>query len=260
MKKKLIIKIGTSTLTAGTNRISYAKIEDIARQIVMLKNNYEFILVSSGAIATAKQFIEINGYNKYIDSKQAMVAIGQPKMMKVYDEIFGSFGLKIAQCLLTYRDFENITAKTNIKNTIDKLLAYDYIPIINGTAAIEEIILGDNDKLSALVAIIIDADLLIIASDIDGLYNQNPHLNKNAKFIKEVKNLKQVKFFIKEKKTTLGTGGMTSKIQAVEICRQKNIEVWIVNGRKNNFIIDAMQNKIPFTKFKTKKNKKFKTF
>jgi len=252
MKKKLILKIGTSTLTAGTNRISYAKIEDIARQIVILKNNYEFVLVSSGAIATAKQFIEINGYNKHADSKQAMAAIGQPKLMKIYDEIFSSFGLKIAQCLLTYRDFEDSMAKTNTKNTIDKLLAHNYIPIINenDTVAIEEIILGDNDKLSALVAIIINADLLIISSDIDGLYDQNPHLNKKAKLIKKVTDLKQVKPFIQEKKSNLGTGGMTSKIQAAEICKQKKIEMWIVNSGENNFLIDAFQNKIPFTKFK----------
>ncbi len=252
MKKKLILKIGTSTLTAGTNRISYAKIEDIARQIVMLKKDYDIVLVSSGAIATAKQFVDIAGYNKYIDSKQAMAAIGQPKLMKIYDEIFSSFGLKIAQCLMTYRDFEDKTAKINTKNTINKLLEHDYIPIINenDTVAIEEIVLGDNDKLSALVAVNTDADLLVIASDIDGLYDKNPHLNKDAILIKQVNDLKKATSFIKEKKSDLGTGGMTSKIQAAEICKQKKVEMWIVNGEKNNFLIDALKNKIYFTKFK----------
>ena len=202
MKKKIVLKIGTSTLTAGSNRISYGKIEDIARQFVILKKEYDLILVSSGAIATAKQFVEINGYNNKVDSKQAMAAIGQPKLMKIYDEIFGNFGLKIAQCLLTYRDFENIIAKTNTKNTINKLLKHGYIPIINenDTVAIEEIVLGDNDKLSAFVATVIGADLLIIASDIDGLYDQNPFLNKKAKIIKEVKDSKKIISFIKEKK------------------------------------------------------------
>ena len=251
MKRKLIIKIGTSILTAGTNRISYAKIEDIARQIVVLKKDYEIVLVSSGAIATARQFVEINGYDKYVDSKQAMAAIGQPKLMKIYDEIFSSFGLKVAQCLMTYRDFENTIAKANTKNTINKLLEHDYIPIINenDTVAIEEIILGDNDKLSALVASVMDADLLIIASDIDGLYDQNPHLNKEAKLIQEVTNLKQVMSFAKEKKSDLGIGGMTSKIQAAKICEQKSIEMWIVNGGRKNFLIEALQDKISFTKF-----------
>ncbi len=254
MKKKLIIKIGSSTLTVGTNRISYAKIEDIVRQIVVLKKDYEIILISSGAIATARQFIEINGYDKYVDSKQAMAAIGQPKLMKIYDEIFNSFGLKVAQCLMTYRDFENTTAKINTKNTINKLLKYGYIPIINenDTVAIEEIVLGDNDKLSALVASVTDADLLVIASDIDGLYDQNPHLNKKAKLIQEVTNLEEVKSFAKDKKSNLGAGGMISKIQAAEICEQKSIEMWIVNGGKNNFLIDALENKISFTKFITR--------
>lgn len=252
MKKKLILKIGTSTLTAGTNRISYAKIEDIARQMASLKNNYDIVLVSSGAIATAKQFVDITGYNKYVDSKQAMAAIGQPKLMKIYDEIFSSFGLKIAQCLMTYRDFKNEAGKTNTKNTINKLLEHKYIPIINenDTVAIEEIILGDNDKLSALVAVIMDADLLVIASDIDGLYDQNPKINKKAKLIEKVDNLTKAMTFIKEKKSKLGTGGMTSKIQAAKICKQKHVEMWIVNGEKNNFLINALQNKISFTKFK----------
>ena len=253
MKRKIILKIGTSTLTAGTNRISYAKIEDIARQAVILKDDYDFVLVSSGAIATAKQFVEIYEYRKHVDSKQAMAAIGQPKLMRIYDEIFGSFGLRIAQCLLTYRDFQDSSAKINTKNTIDKLIKHDFIPIVNenDTVAIEEIVLGDNDKLSALVAVITDADLLVIASDIDGLFDKNPHLNKDAKLIEEIKDLRHARLFIEEKESSLGTGGMSSKLQAAEICRQKNIEMWIVNGRSNNFLVDAFQGKRPFTKFRT---------
>lgn len=252
MKKKLIIKIGTSTLTAGTNRISYAKIEDLARQIVHLKKDFDIVLVSSGAIATAKQFVDINGDHKYLDSKQAMAAIGQPKLMRFYDEIFGSFGLKVAQCLLTYSDFKDRVAKANTKKTINKLLDFGYIPIINenDTVATEEIVVGDNDKLSALVAVITEADLLVIASDIDGLYDKNPHLNKDAKLIQEVKELKGIKGYAKEKKSSLGTGGMTTKIQAAEICREKKIEMWIVNGGGNNFLVEALEGKISFTRFR----------
>lgn len=252
MKKKIVLKIGTSTLTAGSSRISYGKIEDIARQLVSLRENYDIVLVSSGAIANAKQFTNINGYNKNVDSKQAMSAIGQPKLMRLYDEIFESFGLHIAQCLMTYRDFENKKAKVNTRNTISKLLEYNYIPIVNenDTVAIEEIVIGDNDQLSAYVADIIDADVLIMASDIDGLYDKNPHINKEAKLIEEVKDLQKIKLFVQEKKSELGTGGMTTKIEAVKICRKKKIEVWIVNGGKTNFLINAIQGKIPFTKFK----------
>lgn len=252
MKKKLVIKIGTSTLTAGTSRISYAKIEDLARQILKLRGKYDIVLVSSGAIATARQFADLNGKSRFLDSKQAMAAIGQPKLMRFYDEIFGSFGLCVAQCLLTHSDFKDRTAKANTKKTINKLLAFGYIPIINenDTVATEEIVVGDNDKLSALVAVIVNADLLVIASDIDGLYDRNPHLEKDAKLIREVRDLKKVRTFSQERKSNQGTGGMTTKLQAAAICQEKKIEMWIVNGGSNDFLVEALADRISFTKFK----------
>ena len=258
MKKKIIIKIGTSTLTAGTNRISFAVIESLARQIVELKKEYEIVIVSSGAIATARQFVEISGYQKRVDSKQAMAAIGQTKLMELYDGIFRTFGLNIAQILLTYRDFENPVAIENTRNTINRLWQVDYIPIVNenDTVSIEEIMLGDNDKLSALVATIIDANLLVLVSDIDGIFNQNPHLHSDAKLIAEVTDLESIMNFIEEKESTLGTGGMSSKIHAAEICMTNSVEMWIVNGQRANYIIKALHNEIPFTRFKTKKVKK----
>ncbi len=254
MKKKLIIKIGTSTLTAGTNRISFAVIESLARQIVELKKAFDVVIVSSGAIATARQFVEIKGFNKKVESKQAMAAIGQTKLMELYDDIFSTFGLNIAQILMTYRDFENPTANENTRNTIQKLWEADYIPIVNenDTVSIEEIVLGDNDKLSALVAAIMDADLLIIVSDIDGIYTCNPHLHREAELISEVSDLKTVESCIEEMDSELGTGGMSSKIHAAEICMRHNVEMWIVNGQRANYIIKAMNGGIPFTKFSTK--------
>ncbi|MDK2969289.1 MAG: glutamate 5-kinase [Bacteroidota bacterium] len=254
MKKKLIIKIGTSTLTAGTNRISFAVIESLARQIVVLKKEYDIVIVSSGAIATARQFVEIKGYNKRVDSKQAMAAIGQTKLMEIYDSIFSTFGLNIAQILMTYRDFENATAKENTRNTIKKLWEADYIPIVNenDTVSIEEIVLGDNDKLSALVAVITEADLLILVSDIDGIFTANPHLHADAKLIKEVSDLNNIKQCIEEKESMLGTGGMSSKIHAADICMNHGVEMWIVNGQRENYIVKALANEIPFTKFYSK--------
>lgn len=252
MKKKLIIKIGTSTLTAGTNRISFAVIENLARQIVELKDKFDIVIVSSGAIATARQFVEIKGFNKHVDSKQAMAAIGQTRLMELYDSIFSNFGLNIAQILLTYRDFENPTAKENTKNTIYKLWEADYIPIVNenDTVSIEEIVLGDNDKLSALVAAILGADLLILVSDIDGIFHRNPHLHPDAKLITHVSDLETIKPYVEEKESALGTGGMSSKIQAAKICMKNDVEMWIVNGQRPNYIINALNNTIPFTKFK----------
>jgi glutamate 5-kinase len=252
MKKKLIIKIGTSTLTAGTNRISFAVIESLARQIVDLKKEFEVVIVSSGAIATARQFVEIKGFNKHVDSKQAMAAIGQTKLMELYDTIFSTFGLNIAQILMTYRDFENPIAAENTRNTIKRLWQADYIPIVNenDTVSIEEIVLGDNDKLSALVAVITEADLLMLVSDIDGIFNHNPHLHPDARLISNVSDLDSIKECIEEKESSLGTGGMSSKVHAAEICIRNGVEMWIVNGQRANYIIKAMNNEIPFTRFK----------
>ena len=131
MKKKLVLKIGTSTLTGGTKLISRGKVEDIGRQILALRDRYDIVLVSSGAIATAKQYINIKDAGRIVESKQAMAAIGQPLLMRIYNEIFGDFGIRTAQCLMTYRDFENETSRTNTLNTISELIKYDYVPIIN---------------------------------------------------------------------------------------------------------------------------------
>lgn len=255
-KKKLILKLGSAILTAGTDRISYAKIEDIARQIIALRDRYDIVLVSSGAIATARQYVPIaigiKSEGAQIDSKQALSAIGQPKLMRIYDEVFSSFGLNVAQCLLVYRDFESDVAKANIQNTIGKLLEIGYTPIINenDTVSADEIVLGDNDKLSALVAVNTQADLLVLASDIDGLYDKNPFLNENARLIEEVADLESVKASIEERASKLGTGGMTTKIQAAKICRDAGIEMWILNGGHPNFIVDALEGKKVFTRFR----------
>jgi glutamate 5-kinase len=181
-----------------------------------------------------------------------MAAIGQPKLMRFYEEIFEKYSLKTAQCLMTYRDFENDNSKENTKSTLLKLLEHGYIPIVNenDTVAVEEILLGDNDKLSALVASVIDAGILIIASDIDGLYDSNPHLNSDARLIEEVSDLDIVKNFVADKCGGQGTGGMSSKIEAARICQKSKVSMWIVNGGVNNFIVKALTNKILFTKFK----------
>jgi glutamate 5-kinase len=252
MKKKLIIKIGTSTLTAGTNRISFAVIESLARQIVELKAEYDIVIVSSGAIATARQFVEISGFARQVESKQALAAIGQTKLMELYDSIFSTFGLNIAQILLTYRDFENPVANENTRNTIKRLWQVDYIPIVNenDTVSIEEIVLGDNDKLSALVATITGADKLILVSDIDGIFDRNPHLHADARLIAEVSDLDSIREYIEEKESRLGTGGMSSKIHAADICMQHGVEMWIVNGQRANYIIEAMHGRSPFTRFR----------
>jgi glutamate 5-kinase len=256
MKKKLVLKIGTSTLTAGTKLISRGKVEDIGRQILSLRNEYQIILVSSGAIATAKQYINITDAGKLVESKQAMAAIGQPLLMRIYNEIFGDFGIRTAQCLMTYRDFENETSRKNTLNTISELIKYGFVPIINenDTTAVEEIILGDNDKLSALVAALIRADLLVLASDIDGVFDKNPHLHRDARHIPAIKNIADAKALVEERDSGLGTGGMNSKLEAAIICQREDIETWIVNGAGNNFLINALDGKTLYTRFTVAEN------
>ena len=250
-KKILILKIGSSTLTAGSDRISRGKTEDIARQIVQLQKDYHIAIVSSGAIATAKHFAAVNQWQMSA-SRQALSAIGQPILMQIYNEIFRDFGIASAQCLLTYRDFDNQDAQTNIKNTLSDLFNNNFIPIINenDTIAIDEIVFGDNDKLSAYVANLLNADLLMLASDIDGLFDKNPHKDPTARLIPEINDIKLCQQYIDEHSDNdLGTGGMTSKIQAAEICSRSQTEMWIVNGGKNNFILDSIEQKTPHTRF-----------
>ncbi|HMQ03645.1 MAG TPA: glutamate 5-kinase [Pyrinomonadaceae bacterium] len=251
MKKKLVLKIGTSTLTNGTRLISRGKIEDIGRQILALRDEYDTLLVSSGAIAAAKQYINIRDAGKPIESKQAMAAIGQPVLMRTYNEVFGDLGIQTAQCLMTYRDFDNETSRQNTLNTVTELLRYNYLPIINenDTTAVEEILLGDNDRLSALVAVLINADLLVLVSDIEGLFDKNPHLHSDAKLITEVRNIDEARSLVEERDSEFGTGGMNSKLEAAMLCQKAGIATWIVGGGRNDFLADAFSGKTAFTRF-----------
>ncbi len=256
MKKKLVLKIGSSTLTAGTKLISRGKIEDIGRQILELRDGCDIVLVSSGAIAAAKQYINIKDAGRPVESKQAMAAIGQPLLMRTYHEIFSDFGIPTAQCLMTYRDFENDTSRQNTLNTISELIKFGYLPIVNenDTTSVEEILLGDNDKLSALVATLINADLLVLASDIDGVFDKNPHIHADAELVPEIRDIDEARQLVEERESGLGTGGMNSKLEAAMICRQRKIETWIVNGGKANFLVEALDGRLPFTKFKPERN------
>ncbi len=251
-KKRILLKIGSNTLTKETNHISRGKIEDIARQIAKLKNEYEFIIVSSGAIAAAKQFVNIEGNGKAINVKQALASIGQLHLMRIYQENFRELGLFVSQCLLSYSDFEKKVSKENIISTINVLLENGYIPIINenDTVATDEIQFGDNDKLAALTAVLLDVDLLIIATNTNGFYTKESIKKNNPESILEVHNLNDLKKEVSIEKSSHGTGGMQSKIDAIKIANDTNIETWVVNGLKDNFISNAMNNKIPFTKIK----------
>lgn len=250
-KDIIVIKVGSSTLTAGTERISRGKIEELARQIETLKENFRVVLVSSGAIATARQFTKLEDWKNEIGSKQALAAIGQPKLMRFYFEVFNDFQLNIAQCLLTYRDFKSEESRRNTLNTLLALLNNGYVPIINenDTVAVDEIELGDNDKLSAKVATLVRANTLVLISDINGVYDKNPHLYPDANLITEVTDISALHQYIEEKKDTQGRGGMTSKLEAAQICINEGIDTIITNGSNPNFIVDSLSGVLPCTKF-----------
>lgn len=251
-KKRILLKIGSNTLTKETNQISRGKIEDIARQIATLEDEYEFIIVSSGAIAAAKQFVKLEHHGAEINVKQALAAIGQPHLMRIYQENFRELGLLTSQCLLSYSDFENADAKANIKNTINVLVANNFIPIINenDTVATDEIQFGDNDKLAALTAALLQVDLLMIATNTDGIYTQVSLANNNPETIISVKGTHSLQKEISTSKSSHGTGGMQSKIEAAAIAQSAGIETWIVNGLKDNFISDAILGISKHTKIK----------
>ena len=249
-KKRIVLKIGTNTLTRESDHISRGKIEDIANQVAALKDKYEFIIVSSGAIAAAKQFVKLEGNGKSINVKQALASIGQLHLMRIYQENFRELGLYISQCLLSYSDFRSKSTRDNIVNTIDILCKNDYIPIINenDTVATHEIQFGDNDKLAAMTAVLLNADLLIIATNTSGIYTRESIEKKQPKTITNVASIEELMNEIADSKSSQGTGGMRSKVEAIKIANSANIETWIVNGLEDDFIIKAANGSSVFTK------------
>ena len=248
-KAKLLVKVGTATLTKGKERISRAKLEDIAIQIVELRKQYDIILVCSGAIASAKQFINLEKLGSNLKEKQALASIGQPFLMRLLHDSFRDYGIAVGQCLLSYGDFKNEQSIKNISNTINELLKNGIIPIINenDTTATEEIQFGDNDKLAAFVAVLVKADLLVLATNTFGIYDFN------KKTISSIEDISEITQFIKSDISDQGTGGMQSKLDAAKIAQENNVETWIVNGHENNFLLNAFNNHSAFSKIKPRK-------
>ncbi|MEO0627216.1 MAG: glutamate 5-kinase [Bacteroidota bacterium] len=235
-KPILLIKLGTSTLTRGTDKISRAKLEDIAQQVVSLRNAYDVVLVSSGAIAAARQFLTLEKLGNNIKEKQALAAIGQPFLMRLITESFRDFQIPVGQCLLSYNDLGSEVSRKNIYNTIFELLKNNILPVINenDTTATEEIKFGDNDKLSAMVAALLEVDKLILVSNTYGVYDDQ------MQTIPEVEDLGTIRHFVSDVKSDQGTGGMISKLEAAEIAQGHGIETWILNGGKDGEILRAI--------------------
>lgn len=227
--KRLVVKVGTRILTTSKNyRLNKAWIKSLTRQIAALtKKNIEVILVTSGAIGAGMGMLKAQSRPKQLPRLQAAAAIGQSQLMKIYDTFFKTHGLLTAQILLTREDLSNRKRYLNAKNTLFTLLAEKVVPIINenDTVSVDEIKFGDNDRLSSLVASLVQADLLVILSDVEGLFRKKSVVSVVEKIDSGIEGL------AKGSKSKLGTGGMASKIEAAKICCASGIACVIANGK-----------------------------
>lgn len=254
---KVVIKIGTSTLTHKTGKINIKNTEKLCKIISDIKNQgNEIIIVSSGAIAMGVGKLSLNSKPTDIPTKQACASIGQCELMYFYDKMFSEYNHTISQILITRDDFSHEDRHQNFTNTLNRLLQLGVMPIINenDTISTNEIKVGDNDTLSAHVAKSISADLLIILSDIDGLYTADPRKDKNAKLIELVEEINdETLSFGDGAGSQLGTGGMKTKLEAAKICTQSGSDMIIINGQNPDLLYDCFSDKQVGTKFKAKK-------
>lgn len=251
--KRVVVKVGTSTLTYSNGKLNLRRIELLVRCLADLKNRgYDVVLVSSGAMGVGVGKLSLKGKPKTIQGKQAVAAVGQCELMSMYDRLFAEYCQTVAQILLTTTDLETELKKQNVTNTFDQLLEYEAIPIVNenDTVATEEIEFGDNDTLSALVAKLIHADLLIILSDIDGLYDKDPHQYTDAQLIPVVTEITEdIKSGASGAGSRRGTGGMITKLTAAEIATGAGCDMIIVNGENPEILFDIFEGEFRGTLF-----------
>lgn len=258
-KKRVVIKIGSSSLTHDiTGNLNMQKLEKLVRTICDLRNQgMEVVLVSSGAIAVGRKALGLIERPQSISMRQACAAIGQANLMMIYQKLFSEYHQLSAQVLMTKNTMTDTLARHNAKNTFEELLQLGVVPVVNenDTVATYEIEFGDNDKLSAIVAGLIGADLLILLSDIDGLFTDDPNKNPDAKFIDIVPEITpELAAMGKDAQSNVGTGGMASKIAAARIATDSGADMVIANAKDTNIIYDILQGKDAGTLFLAHKN------
>lgn len=235
-KKRIAVKIGSSTLThASTGRLNIRRMEKLVRTVCDIKNSgTEVVLISSGAIAAGASKLSISHRDRTLAEKQALAAVGQPELMRMYERLFATYGYNVGQILMTKDIVEDPHRLELCHNTFTKLFELGCVPIVNENDSIstEEIRFGDNDTLSAYVARVAEAELLINLSDIDGLYDCDPHKNPDARLICRVENLDEVSDFAGDAGSSVGTGGMVTKLRAARIALDAGIPMIIMNGRE----------------------------
>ncbi|MDD3028224.1 MAG: glutamate 5-kinase [Erysipelotrichaceae bacterium] len=251
--KSVVIKIGSSSLCDASNKINKEKILKLINQIAILKRRgLKVTLVSSGAIMAGMDKLGLETKPTNIPQKQALAAIGQASLMQIYEDLFELFDLKCAQVLLNHDDFGERMRLLNLTNALNSMFEYDVIPIINenDTLAVDEIKVGDNDTLAALMVPMVDGDLLVLVSDINGLYDDNPHTNPEATLIHNVVCIDDsIRSMAKDPTTKVGTGGMVTKIKAAKIVNDYGCAMAIVNGQQPDVIVDLLDGEIVGTWF-----------
>lgn len=256
-KKRIVIKVGTSTLTHKTGRLNLRRVEKLVKVLADIQNSgREVILVSSGAVGLGMSKMNLPEKPKDTAMKQACAAVGQCELMYMYGKLFGEYNLTVAQILLTKHIFDS-PRKNNVENTFEKLIAHNIIPVVNenDTVAIDELELeiGENDSLAALVAIFCQADMLIILSDIDGFYDGNPKDNPDAKLIPVITEIDDnIRSLAGGAGSGLGTGGMITKVKAAEVSMFEGIDMAILNGSDPAVLYDFFDGKQVGTVFAAK--------
>ncbi len=250
---RLVVKVGTSTLAHSTGNINIRHVEELCKVLSDIKNaGHEVILVSSGAIGMGMGKLSLKEKPSDMPTKQAAAAVGQCELMYTYDKLFSEYNHTVAQILVTGLDLEDPTRYHNIKNTVNRLLEMGALPIINenDTVNTDEISVGDNDTLGAIVAVSMHADLLVMLSDIDGLYTADPHKDPNAQLISEIKEITpEIEALGGKSRSGLGTGGMSTKLSAAKRCMERGTDAIIANGASAKVLYKILDGKSVGTRF-----------
>ena len=257
--QRIVVKVGTSTLTHETGKLNFFRIERLVRELSDLVNQgKEIVLVSSGAVGAGMERLGLTEKPKTIPEKQAAAAVGQGVLLHVYEKIFAEYGQTVGQVLLTREDSVKRSRYVNSRNTLLQLLAMGVIPIINenDAVAVDELKIGDNDTLSAMVGTIVDADLIIILSDVDGVYTANPQTNPEAKLLSEIVDITpEIDELAGGPGTLRGTGGMYTKIQAAKIAVNAGIALVIASGTQDGVVREILTGQDVGTLFPSKHNR-----
>ena len=254
---KITVKVGTSTLTHKTGRLNIRRVEELCKVLSDVKNaGHDIVLVSSGAIGMGVGKLNMADKPQDMPTKQAAAAVGQCELMYVYDNLFQEYNHTVGQILITGEDLADQTRHDNFTNTLNRLIELGAIPIINenDTIATSEIAVGDNDTLGALVAASVSSDIFIVLTDIDGLYTSDPRRDPNAQLISEVTEItKEMLQGAGGQGSSLGTGGMATKLSAAKIAMDAGVDMIIVNGASPEIIYDAVDGRSVGTRFIAKK-------